>query len=243
MRQIFSFFLDEFLEFFNSQILDQEFDPRAAAIFLLAAGGEHPGNGLRQRQQFIRGDKRVVQFRLVRNGAQPSAHVGFKPALFNAILDACHGDQSDVMHTRKTASVLRATAESRLEFPAEILTIGMPQQKFGHRAGVGSDIERFVRADARVRAGRDVAHRIAAGLSCGDSRCGQAAHHSGRIFDVHVVQLKILASGDVGDTVGILLRQFRQCFQLRGVEPAARNFDALHARSVPHGVRPLGQGT
>ncbi len=62
-----------------------------------------------------------------------------------------------------------------------------------------------------------------------------------RIVDVDVVELKILARGDVGDAVGIFLGQIGHGFELIGVHAAAGNLDALHARRVPHRVGTFGQ--
>ena len=53
------------------------------------------------------------------------------------------------------------------------------------------------------------------------------------------MKLKVLTGGDVRDAVGIFLRQFRQGFELRGVQSAAGNLDALHARSIPQGAAGL----
>ena len=92
-----------------------------------------------------------------------------------------------------------------------------------------------------VRASGNVAHGISAGLARGDSGSGQAAHHAGRVFDVNVVQLEILPGGDVRDAVGIFLGEVGQRFQLLRIQSAGGNLDALHARSVPHGVRAFGQ--
>ena len=136
---------------------------------------------------------------------------------------------------------VRAAAEGGLELTAEILAIGMAQQEFRQRMGVRRHVERFVRADAGVGAGGHVAHGVAAGFARGDADGGQAPHHAGRVLDVHVVKLKVLARGDVGDAVGVFLGQFGHGFQLRGVQPAGGDLDALHARGVPHGVRALGQ--
>ena len=117
----------------------------------------------------------------------------------------------------------------------------MAQQKFRQRARIRRDVEHFVLADAGVGAGRHVAHGISASLARGDAGGGEAAHQAGRVVDVDVVKLKILARGDVRDAVGIFLGQLRHGFQLLGVQPAAGNLDALHAGRVPHRIGALGQ--
>jgi hypothetical protein len=137
--------------------------------------------------------------------------------------------------------MLRASAERRLEFPPEILTIRMTQQKFRKRPRVRRHIESLIRANARVRARRHVAHRISASLSRRDLRRCQTPHQARRIVNLHVVQLKILARGHMRDRVRIFLRQIRQRLKLFGVQAARRNLDPLHARRVPHRVRTFGQ--
>ena len=56
-----------------------------------------------------------------------------------------------------------------------------------------------------------------------------------------VVELEVLARGHVRDAVGILFSHLRHGFQLHGVHSACWNLDALHAGSVPHRHRTLGQ--
>ena len=100
-RQGFALFQNQFPEFLDSQILNQELDPRAAAIFLFAKPGENARDGLRQRQQFFRRDKRVEEFRLVRHGAEAAAHIHFEATLSLLRLSVrVRGDQAHVVHAR-----------------------------------------------------------------------------------------------------------------------------------------------
>ncbi len=55
------------------------------------------------------------------------------------------------------------------------------------------------------------------------------------------MKLHVLTSGDVSDPVGVLFRQLRESLELRGVQAAGRDLDALHARRIPECIRPLGQ--
>jgi len=56
------------------------------------------------------------------------------------------------------------------------------------------------------------------------------------------VKLKILPGGDMGDAVRVLFGQLSQHLQLGCIQSSERDFDALHARSVPEGVRTLRRG-
>src|ERR1019366_10123036 len=103
------------------------------------------------------------------------------------------------------ASVLRAAAKGRLELSAEVLAVGMAQQEFGQGTRIWGDIENFIRANTRVGASCHVADRVAAGLPSGDICRRQAAHQTGSIADVDIMELNILPGRHVRDAVGILL--------------------------------------
>src|SRR5260370_7078483 len=101
--------------------------------------------------------------------------------------------------------MLSAAAEGRLKLPAEILAVRMAEQKFRQRTRIGRDIECFVLANARIRASGDVADRVSASLASRDVCGRQAAHEPGRVADLNIVQLKILAAGPVRNAPAIPL--------------------------------------
>ncbi len=63
----------------------------------------------------------------------------------------------------------------------------------------------------------------------------------GRVFNMNVMELNILAGGDVQDGVGVFLGHVGQHFHLPRVQAAEGNFNALHSRSVPERFRALGK--
>ena len=128
-----------------------------------------------------------------------------------------------------------------LELAPHFLGVAVTQQMVGHRLGVGRGIEGLAAADAGQRAGGDVAHRVAAGLAGGDAHGRQPAHEIGRVFDVDVVQLHVLAGGDVADGVGVLLGDVGEDIHLSRVQAPEGYLDALHARRIPHGLHALGR--
>ena len=132
-----------------------------------------------------------------------------------------------------------AAGERDLELAPEILHVIMTQQKVGQRARIGRDIEGLVVTHARQWAGRHIAHGVATGLTRGQANRGQATHQIGRVVDVYVVQLKVLARRNVQDAVRVLVGQICQRLHLRDAQAAIRYLDALHARRIPHGVRAL----
>ena len=128
-RQSLALFPNQFLEFFDSQIVNQKFNARPIAILLFSQARENPGNRLGDRQQFFRRQEGVEQFRLVRNGAQSSAHVHGKTAHFLPVFGARDAHQAQVVHVRESAGMLRAAAERGFEFPAEALAVRVAEQE------------------------------------------------------------------------------------------------------------------
>ena len=80
----------------------------------------------------------------------------------------------------------------------------MTQQELGAGLGIRGYIERFGIANAGNRACSDVSHGISAGLTRGNTYRGQSIHNIRRVVDMNIVQLNILAGGDVQDGVRVL---------------------------------------
>ncbi len=172
----------------------------------------------------------------MRNRAESAADVDFETAL----TIARSGDESYVVQPDESASIVAAAGECHFELSAEVLRVGMTEQKVGCRSGVGRHVESLFPADAGDGAGGDVTHRIAAGFAGGDAGRREPPHQRGCVRDMDEVELEILTCGDVRNAVGVLFRQLGKCLQLSGVQSAERNLDALHAGRVPKRARPFG---
>jgi hypothetical protein len=141
----------------------------------------------------------------------------------------------------QTAGLLLAAGEGQLHLAAEILRIVVTEQEEGDGVGVRRHIEGFRAADARVRTSRDVAHRVAARFASRNVHRRQATHQVRRVFDVHEMQLNVLARRHVQDLVRVFLGQLAQHVHLRGRHFPVRDLDAHHARRVPIGDGALRQ--
>ena len=116
----------------------------------------------------------------------------------------------------------------------------MSDHEPGQSVRVRCDVEGFVFADSHERTAGYVSHRVAARLARRDSDRRESTHDGWRVFDMNEVQLEILASRNVPDAIGVLFRQIGHAFELLWSHPAVRNLNPLHAGSVPHRVRSLG---
>ena len=172
---------------------------------------------------------------------QTAAHPDLETAPIPAVVPAGGGHKTQIVHIDQTTGRMLAAGESYLELTAKVLGIRMAQQKTGGGVGIGGGIEGLPPADPGQRTGGDVAHRIAAGLPGGNTHRRQPAHQVRGIVDMDIVKLDILAGGDMGDSIGILLGRIRQYLQLFGGQAAEGDLDAHHPRGIPQGFGPLEQ--
>ena len=111
----------------------------------------------------------------------------------------------------------------------------MPQQIARQRLGVRRDVEALVGRHARVRAGRDVAHRVAARLARRQAGVGQQAHRRLDVVQLDEMELHVLPGGDVAEPARVALADARRAPRAaRRVSTPLRDFHAQHlARPRP----------
>ena len=196
-RQLLPLFQHQAAKFIDAQMRDQELDARPGAVALFAQPGEYTRDRLHRRQQLFFRQKLIEELRLVRHRAQTAADVERKAALHFAVDDSCLSDGAHVVHGHQAARILLAAGKRDLHFASEVLSIGVAHQEFRASLRVRRRVERFFMADSRQRAGRNIAHHIAAGFARRNPDGGEPAHERRRIVDVHVVKLNVLARGDM----------------------------------------------
>src|SRR5262249_35603536 len=75
--------------------------------------------------------------------------------------------------------------------------------------------------------------------ACSDAYGRESTHYIGCILDVDVVQLHVLARGDVANSVGVFLSHVGEGVHLIRVQAAEGDLDALHARRIPDSFNAL----
>ena len=76
----------------------------------------------------------------------------------------------------------------------------MPQEIAGDRVAVGRHVEELVAGHAGVRARRDVAHRVAAGLARRDAAVGEHPLCQLDLVQLDEMELDVLPRGDVAES-------------------------------------------
>ena len=228
-------------ELVEAQLRHQELDAGAGAVAFLAQAREHPSDRLEGWQDLVFGHERLEQPRLVRHRPEPASDIHLEAALLDAVHLAGHRDRAEVVHDDESAGVLSAAGERDLELAPEVLDIGVAEQEAHRRLGMRRDIEGLVAADPGDRAGGHVADGVAARFAGRDTGRGEPPHQRRGIVDVDIVELDVLAGGDVAHAVTVFLGQVRECVHLVCCEPAERDLDPLHPGCVPDSVGSLGE--
>src|SRR5262249_29216054 len=112
---------DEPAELLDAELRNEELDPRAAAVLLLAEPREYARDGLGLGQQLLFGRELREHLRLVRNGTQPATHHDLEAAL--PVDDA--RDVAGVVQLDQTARLVLAARERGLELAPEVLHVGV----------------------------------------------------------------------------------------------------------------------
>ncbi len=239
MGQDRALLVDEPAELVDAELGDEELDAGAIAVRLLSQAPEDPGDRLDGGQELFDRVVLVEQLRLVRRGAQPAADVEIEGALLDPVDRGGAGDGAEVVHHHQAAGLAGAAREGGLELAPEVLAVGVAEQEAEEGRGIGGGVEGLGVAHARERAGREVAHPVAARLAGGDADRRQTPHQVGGVVDVDVVELDVLAGGDVEDRVRVLLGQLGHHLELLGRRAAVGELDAHHPGRVPERLGPL----
>ena len=124
--------------------------------------------------------------------------------------------------------ILGATLERDLELARQPVGKRMAEEIARHRLGVRRDIEDLGVLHARVRAGGDVADRVAARLARGEPGRGEVAHHRFGVLQQDEVELDVLPRRDVAEPARVLRAGVGEGAHLRAGHDPLRNLDPHH---------------
>ena len=185
---------------------------------------EHAQHRLGDAQDFGSGQELVQQTGRGRHdrgaaaGGDPEAAAAVRPD---------HRPEPEVVDAG--GDVIRGAAFERdLELARQRRAERMAEQETGERLGVGRDIEALVGGDARVRAGRDVANRVAARLPRGHAGIGEAVHRQLDVVQLDEVELDVLPRGDVPEPARVTLADVGERLELVRGQHALRNLHPQH---------------
>ena len=135
-------------------------------------------------------------------GPQAAGHEHPEPSLHATVHLAGGGDYAHIVE-HGLAAVGGAAREVDLELAGQALGVGMAQEVQCGSPGPGGDVEHLMGAGTGQMAALHVADGVAAGLPGGEPHRGQGSHHVGNVVDLHIVELDVLAGGDVAPASGV----------------------------------------
>ena len=226
-------------ELLDAELGHQELDAGAVAVAFFAQAGKNAGHRLHLRQDLIFCRELAKHLRLVGHSAQAATHEYFEAPLALAVHLTNLGQITEIVHHHQAAGFAFTAGKGRLELTAKILHIVVAEQELGIGVGIRRCVEDLCAADTGQVAAGYVADRVATCFARGDADGGQTTHHVRRIFDMHKMQLDILAGGYMQNAVRVFVSDLREHVKLLRRQAAVGHFDALHTRRVPERIRPF----
>ena len=216
------------LDVVPAERVDQPLHARPQLVVAVAVVVEHPQDGLDRGHEVFLGGEVLERQGGVGVGAEAAGHEHPEAGLDRAVVErAGRGDDADVVEHGLTA-VGGAAREVDLELPGQALAERVADEVPVGRLGPRRDVELLVRAGAGEVAGHDVADRVAAGLSAGHADAAQQAHDLGHLLELHVVELHVLAGGDVAPAARVGVGEVGHHLELVGQHAAPRDLDPHH---------------
>ena len=190
---------------------------------------EHRPDGQCHPQVVVGGDELVQRLGEAGHDGGAAAAEYLEAALLHAVHHAGLRYVGQVLDGRRDVIAGVGAGEGRLELAGEALGDGMAHAEADVGRKVGCGVKHLVRVNAGVGRSYHVADGVAAGFAGGQARGAQQPQHLGALGQGDVVELDVLAGGDVALAQrGVLVGHLAEALHgLRG-EDAAGNLDADH---------------
>src|SRR2546425_3082325 len=200
-----SFFVKRRDEVIPTQRLNQKFHACFHARFALAISIEEAQNRSGQIEDLSGGKEFRIKLRQMRRTAQPTAEIDSKPALNLAIQFTGSGPEANVVNAQR-GMIFGAAFERNLELAPQVLVVFVSHQVTEQSFRIRPDVKGFAGRSSGAVTRRDIAHRISASLTRGNSGLGQKTQERRRSFEFHVIYLGIFARGEMHETAAELIR-------------------------------------
>ena len=121
-----------------------------------------------------------------------------------------------------------AGGDGDFKFAREIVEIGIAGELLIDRESDGRDVGDFAGIETRERAAGDVAGDIAAGAGGAEAYGVELIEDVGERFDADPVELEVLADGDVGYAIAVVIGEIGDGVKLTAGEKTVGDADADH---------------
>ena len=141
-----------------------------------------------------------------------------------------HRDQRDTVYLGRVALML-ACGDRDFVLARQVRVLAIAVKKCRSLGNQRRHIENFVVIDARDRTSRDVAHDVAASAHRGEADAFELLENLGKLVERDVVQLDILARGQLALVAAVALGDLPDRPQPVGAQDAAGDFHPHHERA------------
>ncbi len=208
--------------------VDEPLHAGAQLVVAVAVVVLHPQHRLDGGEQVLAGGELLQRLRRVRVRAQTAGHEHAEPGFEGAVGPGpVHRDDAGVVEHR-LAAVGGAAREVDLELAGEALRDGVAEEQVLGGLRPRADVEHLVGARAGEVAARDVAHGVAAGLAAGEADRGEEPQHLGGLLELHEVELRVLAGGEVPPAPRVALGDVAEHLELVGFDPPVGDLHPHH---------------
>ena len=219
---------DPALQLLEAEGVDQPLQAGPQLVVAVAGLVEDPQDRLDRGQQVFAGGELLEGERRVRVGAEAAGDVDPEAGLEGAVVAGAGGGDDAHVVEHGLAAVGAAAGEVDLELPGHPLGDGVAQEVLEGGLGPRRDVEDLERARAGEVAALHVADGVAAGLTGGEPDRGEVAHDVGHLLELHVVELDVLAGGEVAPAPRVGVGDVGHAVELVGGDDPARRLDADH---------------
>jgi hypothetical protein len=197
------------------------------AVLAVAVLVEEAFDRCRHGVDIVGGDELVQQVADLRLGAQTAGNVDAEALLPVAKL----GDEANIVEAR-VACVRLGVGEGDLELARQHPGVGLGDEAGGEGERVRAGVEDFIDTHAGVGRDEDVADGVAAASARDEADAQKLAHGGDHVLKRDVVDLELLAGGDVDPGAAVARGDLGHGLQLRRRVRAAGGADAHHVTAV-----------
>jgi hypothetical protein len=215
-------------ELVDTEGVDEPLHAGAQLVVAVAVVVEDPEDRLEGGQQVVAGGELLEGLGGMGVGAQAAGDEHPEPGLDGAVF-ARPGDghHADVVE-HGLATVRGAAREVDLELAGQPLGDRVADEVAVGGLGPRADVEHLEGAGTGQVAAGDVPDGVAARLPGGEPHARQVAQHLGDPLEGHVVELDVLAGGDVAPAPAVGVGDVAEHLQLVGREGAVGDLDPHH---------------
>ncbi len=141
-----------------------------------------------------------------------------------------HRDQRDAVYLGRVA-LMTACGDRDLVLARQVRVLAIAVKKSRRLRNQRRHVENLVRIDARDRTSRDIAHDVAASAHRRQPDSFELLQNLGELVERDVVQLDILARGQLALVAPVALGDFTDRAHPLGAQDAAGDFHAHHERA------------